>query len=189
MRVLDVLPSSRPVKRRPSRRQSECARYSSRVTVANRWLADLESSLDREKSLALKQPTRTILLDHSRTLLRLMILYAVASLVHFVHNALYIHTYPNLPVWITPFGVYASWAGITAIGVLGYWLYQKVSRVNGHLVVALYALLGFGGLDHYAITPVGAHTVAMNVTILAEVSAAAIVLSFVAYSYLYGRRV
>ena len=127
-------------------------------------------------------------MDHPRTLLRIMILYAVASLLHFVHNALYIQSYPNMPTWITPFGVYASWCGITATGVLGYWLYQSGSRAAGLLVIALYALLGFGGLDHYAIAPIRAHTAAMNATIFAEVSAASTLLVFVAYSYLRDRR-
>ena len=127
-------------------------------------------------------------MDHPRTLLRLMMLYGVASLFHFVHNALYINAYPNLPAWITPLGVYLAWCGIAAIGVAGYWLHQKVSQVIGLLVIALYAVLGFGGLDHYTIAPIRAHTVAMNATIFAEVLAASVLLIFVAYSSLRGRR-
>jgi hypothetical protein len=130
----------------------------------------------------------TPLMDHPRMLLRLIILYAVASLLHFIHNALYIQAYPNLPSWVTPLGVFGSWCGIAAIGALGYWLYQKVSRIIGLLVIALYALLGFGGLDHYAIAPIHAHTVAMNLTIFGEVAAASMLLIFVAYSSLRGRR-
>jgi hypothetical protein len=118
----------------------------------------------------------------------LMIVYGAASLLHFVHNALYIREYPNLPQWITPFGVYASWCAIAAVGVLGYWLYRKVSQAFGLLGIAIYALLGFGGLDHYVIAPIAAHSIAMNTTIIAEVSAASALLIYLAHSYLTSRR-
>src|SRR3984957_3724193 len=125
-------------------------------------------------------------MNRTRTLLLLMLVYASASLMHFVHNALHIRAYPNLPSWVTPFGVYISWCAIAVIGVLGFWLYRRVSRSAGLLIIGLYALLGFGGLDHYAIAPVSAHTVAMNASILIEVSTAFALLSFVALSMLLG---
>src|ERR1700689_3388865 len=99
-----------------------------------------------------------------------MVIYGAASLLHFVHNAVYIHDYPNLPRWITPLGVYLSWCAIAVVGALGYWLYSRVSRAFGLIVMAMYALLGFAGLDHYVIAPIGAHSMAMNATIIAEVS-------------------
>ena len=119
-----------------------------------------------------------------RILLVLMVVYGAASLLHFVHNALYIEQYPNLPKWITPFGVYASWCAIAAIGALGYWLYRKVSHAFGLLVIAIYALLGFGGLDHYVVAPMAAHSFAMNATIIAELSAASALLIYLAHALL-----
>jgi hypothetical protein len=124
----------------------------------------------------------------ARKLVVLMLVYGAASLLHFAHNAVFIREYPNLPKWITPLGVYASWCGIAAVGVVGYWPYCKVSHAFGLLAIALYALLGFGGLDHYVIAPIGAHSIAMNATIIAEVSAASALLIFVAHSLLSGRR-
>ena len=115
-----------------------------------------------------------------KTLPVLMILYGAASLFHFVHNATYVQDYPNLPAWITPVGVYVSWCVIAAVGVVGYWLYRKVSRGLGLVVIAIYALFGFDGLGHYALAPMGAHTVAMNASILTEVAAAAVLLGYVA---------
>lgn len=114
------------------------------------------------------------------TLPLLMVLYGAASLFHFVHNATYVQDYPNLPVWITPFVVYVSWCVIAAVGVLGYWLYRKVSRGFGLVVIAIYALFGFDGLGHYTLAPMGAHTFAMNASILTEVVAAAVLLGYVA---------
>jgi hypothetical protein len=125
-------------------------------------------------------------MNRARMLLLLMLIYAAASLTHFVHNALHIHAYPNLPSWITPFGVYLSWCAIAVIGALGFWLYRRVSRIAGLLIIGFYALLGFGGLDHYVIAPVGAHTVAMNASILVEVFTALALLRFVALSMLLG---
>jgi hypothetical protein len=115
-----------------------------------------------------------------KTLPMLMILYGAASLFHFVHNATYVQDYPNLPAWITPVGVYVSWCVIAAVGVLGYWLYRKVSRGLGLVVIAIYALFGFDGLGHYTLAPMGAHTFAMNASILTEVVAAAVLLVYVA---------
>jgi hypothetical protein len=114
----------------------------------------------------------------------LMIAYGAASLLHFVHNAIYIQAYPNLPKWITPFGIYASWCAITAVGALGYWVYRKTSRLGGLLMIGIYALFGFGGLDHYVIAPMAAHSIAMNATILAEVAAASALLIYLAHSLL-----
>jgi hypothetical protein len=135
------------------------------------------------------QPDQTVdSMKRAHMLPVLMLVYGAASLLHFVHNAVYIQAYPNLPKWITPFGVYASWCAIAAVGALGYWLYRKVSRVCGLLAIAIYALLGFGGLDHYVIAPMAAHSIAMNATILAEVSAASALLICLAHALLADRR-
>jgi hypothetical protein len=115
-------------------------------------------------------------MSRDRLLLTLIIAYGAASLVHFVHNAVYIDAYPNLPVWITPAVVYVSWLAIAATGAVGYWLYRRGSRTFGLMVIGVYALLGFGGLDHYTLAPVSAHSMAMNATILGEVIAASALL-------------
>jgi len=113
-------------------------------------------------------------------LLPLMLVYGAASLLHFTHNAVYLHDYPNLPAWLTAGGVVAAWLLVAGVGLLGYLLYSRISRVAGLIVIAAYAVLGFGGLDHYTVAPVAAHTVAMNLTILLEATTAAVLLIFVA---------
>jgi hypothetical protein len=50
------------------------------------------------------------------------------------------------------------------------------------MTISAYAVLGFGGLDHYTVAPLSAHTVAMNLTILLEAVAGAVLLVFVARS-------
>ena len=118
--------------------------------------------------------------DAEAALLPLMFVYGAASLLHFIHNAVYLRDYPNLPAWLTAGGVVAAWLLVAAVGVLGYQLYSRISRVAGLIVIAAYAVLGFGGLDHYTVAPVAAHTVAMNLTILLEAATAAVLLIFVA---------
>jgi len=105
-----------------------------------------------------------------------MLIYTAASLLHFVHNATYLHDYPNMPAWLTPLGVYAVWFAIVAVGVLGYWIYRGVQRMMGLVLIAIYAVLGFGGLDHYVVAPLSAHTFAMHLTIALEGITAALLL-------------
>ena len=115
----------------------------------------------------------------------IMLTYCSASLLHFVHNAVYLHDYPNLPVWLTANGVYMSWLAVTAVGAVGYWIYRGRFRQFGLIIIAVYAGLGFAGLDHYAVAPVAAHTTMMNATILMEVTAAAVLLLYVFRALLF----
>ena len=109
-------------------------------------------------------------------LLFLILAYGTASLLHFVHNAVYLHDYPNLPASLSAARIYAAWCGITAVGIIGYWLRRAGYRVVGLVVLAVYAALGFAGLDHYTLAPVSAHSLAMNLTIGLEALAAAALL-------------
>jgi hypothetical protein len=117
-----------------------------------------------------------------RTLLLLALLYAMASLIHFAHNAIFLPDYPNLPAWLTPGGVWAAWCGVTAVGAFGFHVHARISRVPGLVILAVYGLLGFAGLDHYTVAPVSAHSLMMNSTILFEVATAAAFLAFVGHS-------
>jgi hypothetical protein len=116
-----------------------------------------------------------------RTLLVLMLLHGGASLLHFVHNAVYLDEYPNMPAWLTPLGVMAAWLVAAAPGVLGWWLYTRGLRVLGLAFVALFAALGYAGLDHYVVAPFSAHSAGMTATILAEVTTATLLLAFLVW--------
>jgi hypothetical protein len=117
--------------------------------------------------------------NERKTLLSLMVLYGVASLVHFIHNAVYLKDYPSVPSWLTATGIYAAWIVITAIGVVGYGYCRRGSRKIGLALITLYALFGFGGFDHYLVAPIAAHTTTANVTIAIEAAAAAALLVFI----------
>jgi hypothetical protein len=118
-------------------------------------------------------------------LLPLMLLYGAASLLHFFHNAVYLHDYPNLPAWLTAGGVWAAWLVETGTGVAGYWIYSRLSRVGGWVLIAVYAAFGLAALDHYTVAPVAAHSVAMNLTILLEAATAVVLLVSVAQRALW----
>jgi hypothetical protein len=111
----------------------------------------------------------------SAVLQLLLAVYAIASLLHFIHNAESLPDYPGLPPTWTRLGVYAVWVGITAVGLYGWWLLRLGWRFTGLGVVLAYALFGLDSLGHYVVAPMSSHTVAMNATILAEVVAAAAV--------------
>ena len=103
-------------------------------------------------------------------------LYATTTLIHFAHNAEYLAQYPNLPSSWSRADVYLAWGGVTAIGLLGYVLYYRHYWRAGLVVLALYACLGFDGLLHYTRAPLTHHSTTMNLTIWAEVVAAALFL-------------
>ena len=107
-----------------------------------------------------------------RYLFVLLANYCLASFIHFAHNAEFISSYPNLPASFTRSGIYISWLVVTAVGVAGVFLLRLGFRALGFIFVAGYAALGFAGLDHYALAPISAHSLAMNATIWFEVIAA-----------------
>lgn len=119
-----------------------------------------------------------------KPLFLLLAVYCLASLVHFVHNAEFLSAYPGLPESWTRMGVYLVWAGITSVGALGWYLLRKGKRKAGLLVCAIYAGFGLDSLAHYIVAPMGAHTFAMNTTILLEVGAACLVLVAVIWQFM-----
>jgi hypothetical protein len=115
-----------------------------------------------------------------RALPGLLILCAAVSFWHFAHNAEYLAQYPNLPSSWSRADIYVAWCCVTTLGVVGYLLYFRGNRVVGLTFLALYAVLGFGGLLHYTRSPLAHHSSMMNVTIWAEAIAAALLLTDIA---------
>jgi len=111
-----------------------------------------------------------------KTLLIFLLIYGVASLIHFVHNAEFLADYPNLPDSWSRAGVYFAWIGMTLVGVIGWVLVVSNYHLSGLLLIAIYAAFGLDSLGHYVLAPLSDHTLAMNSTILFEVAAAALVL-------------
>jgi hypothetical protein len=116
----------------------------------------------------------------TRLLPVLLLAYAAASLVHFIHNAEFLRDYPGLPATWTRAGVYGGWLAMTAVGIAGWLLTASRYRMAGLLLLVAYAVAGLDSLGHYVLAPLSAHSSAMNATILVEVVAAALVLAEVA---------
>jgi hypothetical protein len=108
----------------------------------------------------------------------LLLLYLVASLIHFTHNAEFVQSYPNLPAWITRSSVYFVWLAISAVGLVGYLLHRYSQRWVGWVLLCAYAAVGLDGLLHYTRAPVSAHTHGMNLTIWFEVVVASLLLVY-----------
>src|SRR5258706_11845668 len=96
----------------------------------------------------------------------LLVIYGIASLVHFWHNAEFIAEYPNLPTSWSAAHVYLAWIVLTLVGVIGWLVMSRGFALAGLLVLAAYAALGLDSLGHYVLAPLSAHTFAMNSTIL-----------------------
>jgi len=117
----------------------------------------------------------------------LVILYFVASLAHFMHNAEYIAFYPGMPAWLTAERVYLAWLGVTSVGVAALVLFGFGFPGVAAALLGLYGALGLDGLAHYTLALCSEHTVLANVTIWSEATTG--VLLLLASALALGRRV
>ncbi len=111
-------------------------------------------------------------------------LYLAASLAHFAHNAEFIALYPNMPAWLTRGQVYLVWLAITAIGALALACASVGWRRAGLALLGAWGAMGFDGLGHYTLALCTEHTLAMNLTIVCEVAAGAVLLGACAWQLL-----
>lgn len=109
----------------------------------------------------------------------LLLLNGAASLIHHAHNAEFLADYPNMPAGLSPVMVYGVWLGLTAVALAGYALIRRGYQLAGLAVLSIYGALGLGGLGHYAVAPLSAHTFTMNMTIWLETATAVLLLTTV----------
>ena len=103
-----------------------------------------------------------------RPLRILLVVYFLATLAHFVHNAEFIAIYPNMPAWITRETVYLAWLAIASVGVAGLIASRFGWSALGALLLGAYGALGLDGLQHYTLALCSEHTLAANMTIWFE---------------------
>ena len=118
----------------------------------------------------------------------LLMFNIAASLFHFLHNMIYFDAYPNEPEWLSPGRIDIVWLVITPLGLLGYLLYCRRRHFASLLLLYLYGLMGLGGLGHYLLAPISAHTLMMNLSILLESAAALLLLGYVGAMQFTSRR-
>ena len=112
-------------------------------------------------------------------LLVFLLPYGAASLFHYAHNAEFLGDYPNMPAWLSPALVYGAWFGVTAVGLVGYFLIRRGYQLAGLAILGVYGALGLDGLGHYTLAPLSAHTFAMNMSIWLEAATGVLLLTAV----------
>jgi hypothetical protein len=115
----------------------------------------------------------------------LFLVFFIANLTHFAHNAEYIAYYPGLPAWLTREKVYLAWAFGVSVGLAGLLIARSKLKLLGVALVAAYGATGIDGLAHYTLALCSEHTLATNLTIWFEVLAGLSLL--LASSLLIGR--
>lgn len=118
-----------------------------------------------------------------RRLTVLMLTFAIASLIHFIHNAEFVSDYPGLPKNWTTNGVYGAWVAMTLFGTFALVLSRTKHQAIGLALVIIYAICGLDSLGHYWVAPFSAHTTMMNVSILIEVFCAFVLALFAAFEF------
>lgn len=104
----------------------------------------------------------------------LLVLLAInigASLLHYVDNIVFFHTYPE-PQWISPRIIDVFWFVMTPFAVLGYVLYGKGLRTYSYLCLYLYSLMSLLVLGHYRYGSMWEMSLKINLLIIIEVFAA-----------------
>ena len=98
----------------------------------------------------------------------LVVLYFIASLAHFTHNAEYIAFYPGMPAWLNPEKVYLAWLGVTSVGLAALWVLSFGLPTPAVLLLGIYGAFGLDGLAHYTLALCSEHTIWANITIWSE---------------------
>ena len=115
----------------------------------------------------------------------LFLVFFIANLTHFAHNAEYIAFYPGLPVWLTREKVYLAWVSGVSVGLVGLLVCRSKLKLLGLGLLAAYGATGIDDLAHYTLALCSEHTLATNLTIWFEVLAGLSLL--LASSLLMGR--
>jgi hypothetical protein len=100
-----------------------------------------------------------------------------ASLLHYVDNIVFFHTYPE-PPWINPQIIDAFWFVMTPFAVFGYLLYSRGLRIYACLCLYLYALMSLLVLGHYRYGSMRELSLRSNLLIVSEAIAAVALIAY-----------
>jgi hypothetical protein len=121
----------------------------------------------------------------SQSALKLILLASVISTaIHFTDNYRFIEHYPQ-PFWITAPSIYQSWIILTAVGVIGYWLYRSRQFWFAYLCLSLYSLTGLASPGHYLYGSWSQFSFKMHLFIWTDAVTSLAVLGFVVWSFLF----
>jgi len=121
--------------------------------------------------------------NRSSLLKWLLLASLISTAIHFTDNYFFIDHYPQ-PDWITAPSIYQSWLVLTAIGAVGYWLYQAQRFWLAYPCLAIYSLTGLASPAHYLYGPLSQFSPKMHLFIWTDALTCLAVLGFVFWSML-----
>jgi len=115
--------------------------------------------------------------NSKKWLLVVLVINVGASILHYVDNIMFFHTYPE-PPWINPQIIDAFWFVMTPFAVLGYVLYGKGLRTYSYLCLYLYSLMSLLVLGHYRYGSMWEMSFKINLLIFIEAFAAVALITY-----------
>lgn len=117
-------------------------------------------------------------------LLKLILMISIISTsIHFTDNYCFIDHYPQ-PSWITAASIYQSWIILTAVGIVGYWLYKFRKFWLAYFCLITYSITGLASLGHYLYGSLSEFSLKMHLFIWIDGLTGLAVLGFVFWSSL-----
>ncbi|MGL5803922.1 MAG: hypothetical protein ACRC2R_05460 [Xenococcaceae cyanobacterium] len=124
--------------------------------------------------------------NRSKTLLVILIINILITSFHYIDNAISLSKYPE-PDWITGSGVYMTWAILTIVGLVGYWLYRQNKLWLAYFCLGIYSITGLSSPTHYFYGAMSDFSVKMHALIWLDAIAGALIVLFVLRSLLWLR--
>ncbi|MDX2243252.1 MAG: hypothetical protein NW224_21440 [Leptolyngbyaceae cyanobacterium bins.302] len=113
----------------------------------------------------------------------ILIVSIVSTAIHFIDNYRFIDLYPQ-PTWITAPTIYQSWLLLTAIGIVGYWLYRFKKLWLAYICLIIYSTTGLASPGHYLYGAFSQFSFKMHFFIWTDAISCLAVVSFVLWSSL-----
>lgn len=120
----------------------------------------------------------------NKTWLQIVLIFnIVITSIHYTDNAIFVREYPE-PEWISTSGVLLTWVVMTAIGIIGYWLYSQQNYWLSYLLLGMYAGTGLSSSAHYFYGELSQFSIKMHVFIWMDIIAGLSVVAFLTWSFL-----
>ncbi|MBU7582110.1 MAG: hypothetical protein KAF91_04240 [Nostoc sp. TH1S01] len=116
-----------------------------------------------------------------RLLKILLIVSIISTFLHYTDNYLFIEQYPQ-PAWITAPAIYKSWLILTAIGIIGYWLYKYQKYWLAYACLLLYSFTGITSPGHYLYGKLSEFSAKMHLLIWTDGLTGLAILGFIVWS-------
>ena len=116
-------------------------------------------------------------------LLAVLIFSIVITSIHYTDNAIFVDRYPE-PEWFTTSGVFLTWAILTLVAMISYWLYSQEHFWSSYFLLGMYAGTGLSSPAHYFYGELSQFSIKMHVLIWIDVIAGLSVVAFIIWSAL-----